>query len=100
MTPQQQRELADEMMFHCSHEQEMKLRRMAADAALSSQQPIRFAVIAKPRQSSGISPWDLGSMTYHQPEVNLHRGITDHDMRVLVAEAILRPQLRAAGWRV
>jgi hypothetical protein len=100
MTPQQQRELADEMMFHGSHEQEMKLRRMAADAALSGQQPIRFAVIAKYWKSSGLSPWDLGSMTHHQPEVNLYRGITDHDIRVLVAEAILRPQLCAVGWRV
>jgi hypothetical protein len=100
MTHEQQWELADQLEFDRIAEREMKLRRMAVDAATSNLRPIRFAVIAEPRPLFRGNPWDLGSSPYREITVDLYKGLVDHDLRVLVAEEILRPQLREAGWKV
>lgn len=102
MDHRKQYELADDMEFHKSHEAEMKLRTMARDAAMSSQHPVYFAASSPVMfHQHGVDPTlpPEGSR-FHRLVVDIAAGIVDHDMRVLVAEHILRPQLRKAGWKV
>jgi hypothetical protein len=97
MTYEQQDDRYYAMQLHRSHNAEMKLRRMAADAATrykATRYAVQLPIMYHQRNDRLPLEWP------RDVEVDLWPGITDHDARVLIAEEILRPQLRAAGWKV
>jgi hypothetical protein len=101
MTRDEQLRKFDRMVFTDAHNREMKLRRMAVDAALSRERPVRFPVASRAPVWSGVDSLPpAGSRSYATVVVDLYPGVDDHDARVLIAEQIIRPQLREAGWNV
>lgn len=102
MRSDEQYDLAAQWEFDAHVPQEMKLRRMAVDAALSNENPVYFPVTVPimfhQREYESVLPQP--ALHYHRLEVSLAPGLVEHDLRVLMAEEILRRQLRKIGWKV
>lgn len=93
MTPEEQHTAATRMLDTMSHEHEFRLRGMAEEAAAArhTRFPIRVPTRFDPSASASA---------VQEVEVRLAVPIGNLHIRMLLAERILRPQLRELGWDV
>jgi hypothetical protein len=97
MSDRQQLVRYDKMLFTNSHRAEMKLREMARNVVDEKTDFVGdvalFPVV-------GIYSAEQSRNRFYAIRVRLNPAIKEREARLLIAEAIIRPQLKEAGWAV